>query len=60
MRFPVLGAGSQGSYFGGMLLEGGADVSFLVLPERAAELADRGVGITLPDRHIRHGSPTRT
>ena len=41
MRFLVLGAGSQGSYFGGLLLQGGADVSFLVRPERAAELAER-------------------
>ena len=31
MRFLVLGAGSLGSYFGGMLLQGGADVSFLVI-----------------------------
>jgi hypothetical protein len=26
MRFLVLGAGSLGSYFGGMLLQGGADI----------------------------------
>jgi len=53
MRFLVLGAGSQGSYFGGMLLQGGADVSFLVRPERAAELAERGLVIKLPDGEIR-------
>ena len=49
MRFLLLGAGSQGSYFGGLLLQGGADVSFLVRPERAAELAERGLVIKLPE-----------
>jgi 2-dehydropantoate 2-reductase len=58
MRFLVLGAGAQGSYFGGMLLEGGADVSFLVRPNRAAELAERGLVINLPDRRIRQ--PVKT
>jgi 2-dehydropantoate 2-reductase len=53
MRFLVLGAGSLGSYFGGMLLQGGADVSFLVRPKRAAELAERGLVIQLADREIR-------
>ena len=53
MRFLVLGAGSQGSYFGGLLLQGGADVSFLVRPSRAAELAERGLVIKLPGRDIR-------
>jgi 2-dehydropantoate 2-reductase len=58
MRFLVLGAGSQGSYFGAMLLQGGADVSFLVRPKRAAELAERGLVIKLPERDIRQ--PVRT
>jgi 2-dehydropantoate 2-reductase len=53
MQFLVLGAGSQGSYFGGMLLQGGADVSFLVRPGRAAELAERGLVIKLPEGEIR-------
>jgi 2-dehydropantoate 2-reductase len=53
MRFLVLGAGSLGSYFGGMLLEGGAEVRFLVRPGRAAELAERGLVIKLPDREVR-------
>jgi 2-dehydropantoate 2-reductase len=52
MRFLVLGAGSLGSYFGGMLLKGGAEVDFLVRPRRAAELAERGLVIKLPDRQI--------
>ncbi len=58
MRFLVLGAGSQGSYFGGMLLQGGADVSFLVRPERAAELAERGLVIKLLEGEIRHSVKT--
>jgi 2-dehydropantoate 2-reductase len=58
MRFLVLGAGSQGGYFGGMLLQGGADVSFLVRPNRAAELAERGLIISLSDRRIRQ--PVKT
>jgi 2-dehydropantoate 2-reductase len=53
MRFLVLGAGSLGSYFGGMLLEGGSDVSFLVRRGRAAELAEKGLVIKLPDREVR-------
>jgi 2-dehydropantoate 2-reductase len=53
MRFLVLGAGSLGSYFGSMLLQGGADISFLVRPKRAAELAEQGLVIKLPDGHIR-------
>jgi 2-dehydropantoate 2-reductase len=58
MRFLVLGAGSLGSYLGAMFLEGGADVSFLVRPERAAELAERGLVIKLPDRDIRRSVRT--
>lgn len=58
MRFLVLGAGSQGSYFGGMLLQGGADVSFLVRPKRAAELANRGLVIKLPGGEIRQSIKT--
>ena len=53
MRFLVLGAGSLGSYFGGMLLQGGADISFLVRPKRATEIAEQGLVIKLPDGHIR-------
>jgi 2-dehydropantoate 2-reductase len=53
MRFLVLGAGSLGSFFGTMLREGGADVSFLVRPKRAAELAEIGLVINLPARQIR-------
>jgi 2-dehydropantoate 2-reductase len=43
MRFLIVGAGALGGYYGGMLLKGGADVTFLVRPQRAAQLAERGL-----------------
>ena len=43
MRFLVLGAGAIGGYFGGKLHAAGADVTFLVRPKRAAQLAARGL-----------------
>jgi 2-dehydropantoate 2-reductase len=41
----MLGAGAVGGYFGVHLQEAGADVTFLVRPERAARLRDRGLRI---------------
>jgi 2-dehydropantoate 2-reductase len=43
VRFLIVGAGALGGYYGGMLLKGGADVTFLVRPERAAQLTERGL-----------------
>jgi 2-dehydropantoate 2-reductase len=45
MRILVVGAGAIGGYFGGRLLEAGRDVTFLVRPRRAAELARTGLAI---------------
>lgn len=45
MRTLVVGAGAVGGYFGGRLLEAGRDVTFLVRPRRAAELAQSGLRI---------------
>ena len=45
MRILVVGAGAIGGYFGGRLLEANRDVTFLVRPRRAAELASSGVTI---------------
>src|SRR5580704_4003416 len=45
MRTLVVGAGAIGGYFGGRLLEAGRDVTFLVRPRRAEELADSGLRI---------------
>lgn len=48
MRILVLGAGAIGGYYGGRLVEGGADVTFLVRPRRAAQLAERGLVVKSP------------
>jgi 2-dehydropantoate 2-reductase len=48
MRILVVGAGAIGGYFGGRLLAAGRDVTFLVRPRRAAELADAGLVIKSP------------
>jgi 2-dehydropantoate 2-reductase len=45
MKILVMGAGAVGRYFGGRLLEPGRDVTFLVRPERAAQLAEHGLVI---------------
>lgn len=48
MRILVLGAGGIGGYFGGRLAEAGADVTFLVRPERKADLDRHGLRIRSP------------
>jgi 2-dehydropantoate 2-reductase len=53
MRILVVGAGAIGGYFGGRLLQAGRDVTFLVRPRRAAELAAAGLVIRSP-----HGDVT--
>ena len=53
MRFLVLGAGAIGGYFGGKLMKGGADVTFLVRPRRAGQLAERGLVLKAQDGEIR-------
>jgi 2-dehydropantoate 2-reductase len=44
MRILVVGAGAIGGYFGARLVEAGRDVTFLVRPRRAAQLA-RGLSV---------------
>lgn len=53
MRYLVLGAGALGGYFGGMLLKGGADVTFLVRPKRAAQLQRDGLVVKSQDGELR-------
>jgi 2-dehydropantoate 2-reductase len=53
MRILVVGAGAIGGYFGGRMLAAGRDVTFLVRPRRANELADAGLVIKSP-----HGDVT--
>jgi len=45
VRILVVGAGAVGGYFGGRLLQAGCDVTFLVRPKRAAQLAETGLVI---------------
>ena len=60
MRVLVLGAGATGGYFGARLIESGADVSFLVRPQRAAILARDGLVIHAASGGIRHEVQTLT
>lgn len=48
MKMLFLGAGGVGGYFGGRLVEAGADVTFLVRPARAASLRRDGLRIRSP------------
>lgn len=48
MKILVLGAGGIGGYFGGRLVEAGADVTFLVRERRAQQLARDGLVIKSP------------
>ena len=45
MNIFVLGAGAVGGYYGGRLVEAGADVTFLVRERRLAQLARDGLVI---------------
>jgi 2-dehydropantoate 2-reductase len=49
MRYLILGAGALGGYFGCMLIKGGADVTFLVRPARAAQLRRDGLVVKTQD-----------
>jgi 2-dehydropantoate 2-reductase len=53
MRVLVVGAGAIGGYFGGRMLQAGRDITFLVRPRRAGELASMGLVIKSP-----HGDVT--
>ena len=48
MRILILGAGGIGAYFGGRLVEAGADITFLVRPARAETLKANGLVIESP------------
>src|SRR5579871_3935260 len=57
MRILVVGAGAVGGYFGGRLLDAGRDVTFLVRPRRAEQLARNGLSIRSRLGDIRHPAP---
>jgi 2-dehydropantoate 2-reductase len=48
LRILVLGAGGIGGYYGGRMAAAGADVTFLVRPRRAAQLAENGLVLVSP------------
>lgn len=60
MRILILGAGAIGGYFGGRLLQVGRDVTFLVRPRRAAQLANAGLSIRSPRGDADVEAPTIT
>src|ERR1700726_1961035 len=57
MRILVVGAGAIGGYFGGRMLAAGRDVTFLVRPKRAAELASSGLVIKSPNGDVTLKNP---
>ncbi|QPF84985.1 2-dehydropantoate 2-reductase [Bradyrhizobium genosp. L] len=57
MRVLVVGAGAIGGYFGGRLLQAGRDVTFLVRPRRASELASAGLVIKSPNGDVTLKNP---
>ena len=57
MRILVVGAGAIGGYFGGRLLQAGNDVTFLVRPKRASELASAGLVIKSPGGDVTLKNP---
>ena len=66
MKILILGAGGVGGYFGGRLIESGADVTFLVREGRARQLAEHGLVIkspvgdaTLPVRTLTAADPAQ-
>jgi 2-dehydropantoate 2-reductase len=58
MRILVVGAGALGGYFGGRLKEAGRDVTFLVRPGRAEQLAKTGLVIRSPAGDVEIKAPT--
>ncbi len=59
-RILVVGAGGIGGYFGGRMLANGSDVTFLVRPRRAAQLAADGLVIRSPGGDLSIAAPAVT
>ena len=57
MRVLVVGAGAIGGYFGGRMLQAGKDITFLVRPRRASELASAGLVIKSPNGDVTLKNP---
>ena len=57
MRVLIVGAGAIGGYFGGRMLQAGCDITFLVRPRRASELATTGLVIKSPNGDVTLKNP---
>src|SRR5207248_11009755 len=57
MRILVVGAGAIGGYFGGRMLQAGRDITFLVRPRRALELAAAVLMIKSPNGDVTLKNP---
>ena len=57
MRVLVVGAGAIGGFFGGRMLQAGRDITFLVRPKRASELASSGLVIKSPNGDVTLKNP---
>jgi 2-dehydropantoate 2-reductase len=57
MRVLVVGAGAIGGYFGGRMLQHGRDITFLVRPKRASQLASAGLVIKSPNGDVTLKNP---
>jgi len=53
MRILIIGAGATGGFFGSRLAQAGRDVTFLVRPKRAAQLAEHGLQVLSPSGDTR-------
>ncbi len=58
MRILMVGAGAIGGYFGGRMIEAGQNVTFLVRPRRAAQIAADGLVIRSPRGDVTRPVPT--
>jgi 2-dehydropantoate 2-reductase len=57
MRILIVGAGALGGYFGARLLQAGRDVTFLVRPQRAKQLAADGLRLVSPKGNLSIDKP---
>ena len=57
MRILVVGAGAIGGYFGARLASAGRDVTFLVRPKRAEQLAGGGLFVRSPKGDVKIAAP---
>ena len=60
MRILILGAGAVGGYYGARLIQVGADVTFLVRPEKQRLLRKNGLVIETSDETVKLNPPTVT